>query len=197
MPGRTGRAALCLTGALALALVPGILPSGSVPGTGRPARHQPAPREVYTSPPVAVEVPGHLHASVVPVAADADGALELPRPPDTVGWWSLGARPGAREGTVLLAGHVDTREYGLGAFAALRDIPLGTRATLTSADGRSHPYLITGRRSYPKSALPAKWFTDTGHARLALVTCAGEYDRRHHRYTENLALLAEPLPADP
>ncbi|UBI40949.1 class F sortase [Streptomyces mobaraensis] len=123
--------------------------------------------------------------------------MELPRPSDTVGWWPLGARPGAREGTVLLAGHVDTLENGPGAFAALRDIPLGTRATLTSADGRSHPYLVTERRSYPKSAVPAGWFTDTGRARLALITCAGEYDRRRHRYADNLVLLADPLPAGP
>ncbi|MGK5638050.1 class F sortase [Streptomyces sp. URMC 126] len=195
MPGLLARTVLCLAGALGLALAPAVV----TPGMGLEGGHPAHGRAVAgstgaSSPPVAVEIPGRFRAEVVPVAADPGGALELPRSPGTVGWWALGARPGAPEGTVLLAGHVDTREYGLGVFAELRDVPLGTRAVITDAEGHPHSYLITERRSYPKEALPPRLFTDRGPARLALVTCAGTYDRQRHRYTRNLVLLGDALP---
>ncbi|MEV5505682.1 class F sortase [Streptomyces orinoci] len=199
------RGALCLACAFGLALVPGVSSPEEAPGTFHRAHAHGLPREAETAsqgggdvlspaPPEAVEIRGHFRATVVPVAADADGALELPRSPDTIGWWALGARPGAREGTVLLAGHVDTREYGPGVFAALRDVRPGTQVVITSDDGGTHSYLITEHHSYPKSTLPAGLFTDTGQARLALITCTGTYDRQRHRYTHNLVLIGRPLP---
>ncbi|WP_049714799.1 class F sortase [Streptomyces caatingaensis] len=191
MAGLPTRVALCLAAAFAVALAPGALapPGGreaGPPGGGRPS----AVREAV-SPPVRVEIRGRLVAAVVAVAADGHGALELPRPPGTVGWWALGARPGAGRGTVLIAGHLDTREYGPGAFAALRHVPRGAAVLVTGADGRAHRYVVTRRRSYAKEALPADLFSATGPPRLALVTCSGAYDRRRHRYAENLVLLGE------
>ncbi|MEV4443433.1 class F sortase, partial [Streptomyces sp. NPDC049577] len=133
-----------------------------------------------------------FRAPVVPVAGRPDGTLEVPAPPDTVGWWALGGRPGAARGTVLLAGHVDSRDRGLGAFAALYDVPLGAHAVVTGADGRRHTYVITARRAYRREALPRGLFSDTGRPRLALVTCTGTYDRARHRYAQNLVLIGEP-----
>lgn len=192
MAGRLARTLLCLTGALVAALGPGtpVTPDGPAPGRSVPGR---AVAEDAASPPVRVEIHRRLRAAVVAVAADGHGALELPRPPGTVGWWALGARPGAARGTVLLAGHVDTREYGLGAFATLRRVPVGAVTVVTGADGHAHRYVVTERHSYAKEALPTDLFSATGPARLALVTCSGAYDRHRHRYAENLVLLGERL----
>ncbi|GAA2716634.1 MULTISPECIES: class F sortase [Streptomyces] len=184
---------MCLAGALAVALAAGAPqpagpPPGLPPAAGRTVlRGEPAP-----SPPAFVEVRGRFGAPVVPVAADADGALEVPPSPDTVGWWALGARPGAAEGTVLLAGHVDSRDRGLGAFAGLYAVRPGARAVVTGADGHRHAYVIVARRAYRKEQLPRDLFSGAGRARLALVTCAGAYDRARHRYAQNLVLFGEP-----
>ncbi|MFD5326894.1 class F sortase [Streptomyces sp. NPDC127092] len=163
----------------------GQLPAASVPA-----------RPLAYSPPVAVAADGPhgLHAAVSAVAATREGDLALPRDGNRVGWWPLGAAPGSVRGTVLLAGHVDT-EAGLGAFAELHDLDLGTRVEVKGADGRIHPYRITARRTYLRSELPADLFSANGTPRLALLTCSGDYDSDTGQYAENLVLYATPVSA--
>ncbi|MFF8674152.1 class F sortase [Streptomyces sp. NPDC015242] len=101
---------------------------------------------------------------------------------------------GAPAGTVLIAGHVDTRE-GLGPFAALHVIRVGARTEVTGADGAVRPYRVTARRTVAQHRLPAGLFTRGGPHRLALVTCAGPYDRASGRCARNLVLYAAPAGA--
>ncbi|WP_059009167.1 class F sortase [Streptomyces specialis] len=166
--------------------------AGALPGLV-PDRAGAQPAALPPSPPQLLTLPGRSRTPVVPVAAGADGALRLPEAPDELGWWSLGAQPGAPRGTVLIAGHVDTADGGPGAFAALADVPVADRGGVTTADGRRHGYRIPARRVYDGDALPADLFTTTGPARLALVTCAGPYDDRAGRYEQNLVLYGQPV----
>jgi hypothetical protein len=164
--------------------------TGALPAGGPAA----APRAVPVSPPDRLTLPGAHPAArrVVPVAADGAGALRLPPEPDTLGWWALGARPGETRGTVLLAGHLDTAGGAPGAFAALRDVRLPGRVEIRTADGRRHAYTLTARRTYDNASLPRDLFTADGPHRLALVTCAGRYDRAERRYERNLVLYGRP-----
>ncbi|GAA2273783.1 class F sortase [Streptomyces ruber] len=146
------------------------------------------------SAPVRVHGPAGLDAAVVPVAARADGDLALPSDPRTGGWWSLGAQAGAPAGTVLIAGHVDSRRGGLGPFAALHETPVGADVTVTGADAEVRRYRVTARRTYRREKLPTDLFARTGPHRLALLTCAGPYDRGSGRYARNLVLYAAPRP---
>jgi hypothetical protein len=166
----------------------GVLPSG----THRPA----ADAAADASPPTHIRGPGGFDAPVVPVAATANGALGLPEDPRTGGWWPLGAAAGSRRGTVLIAGHVDTRRHGLGPFAALHHMPMGARIEVIGADGRIRAYRITARRTYPQERLPTDLFIRSGTHRLALITCAGPYDARTSRYQRNLVLYGTPIATD-
>ncbi|QGV80576.1 class F sortase [Streptomyces ficellus] len=165
----------------------GVLPGSSAaapPAAGRAGAY---------SPPVSLGVPGHLRPTPVdPVTADRTGAMAVPESPARLGWWALGAPPGAARGTVLLAGHLDSAAEGAGPFEALHDVPLGARAHLTTADGRHHTYRIVARRTYAKEALPQDVFTPRGTPRLVLVTCTGTFDPATHAYAENLVLYGEP-----
>ncbi|MFF3320174.1 class F sortase [Streptomyces sp. NPDC003035] len=143
--------------------------------------------------PVSVTVggPHRLHATVRPVTAAPGGDMSLPRDGDFAGWWAMGAPPGASRGTVLIAGHVDTEE-GLGAFAELHRLDVGARVEVRGADGRVHRYRVTARRTYDRTELPGDLFSADGPPRLALLTCAGDYDRSTGRYDDNLVLYAAP-----
>ncbi|MET9517971.1 class F sortase [Streptomyces sp. NPDC002994] len=165
--------------------------AGTLPAVQAPAA---AGGRAPASPPQSIRGPGRFKAGIVPVAATADGVLALPEEPDTGGWWALGAAPGAPRGTVLVAGHVDTREGELGTFALLHEFPLGARVVLTGADGRARAYRVTARRTYGQEALPADLFNRDGPPRLALITCAGRYDHTAGRYLKNLVLYAMPTP---
>jgi hypothetical protein len=103
----------------------------------------------------------------------------------------MGAPPGASSGTVLIAGHVDTEE-GLGAFAELHRLDVGAGVEVRGADGRVHRYRVTARRTYDRTELPGDLFSADGPPRLALLTCAGDYDRSTGRYDDNLVLYAAP-----
>jgi hypothetical protein len=195
MPGgrKRGRAVDPLTIGIAL-VAAGVLVSQGVPGdAGRvPDGGLSAPEREAAVPPVRLLLPGYVDAPVIPVAAGLDGALQVPKPPTRVGWWAVGASPGAPSGTVLLAGHVDSARHGRGAFAALWNVPLGTKVTVIAGDGSRHQYRIVARRTYQRTALPASLFRGAREPRLALVTCVGSYDRSTRRYAENLVLYGVP-----
>jgi hypothetical protein len=161
------------------------------------ARPADAGRTAAVSPPTRLRGPHGLEAAVVPVAAHRDGSLALPDDPRTGGWWALGAAAGAADGTLLIAGHVDTREDGLGPFAALHRTPPGARVEVTGADGRVRAYRVTARRTYRQERLPADLFAGAGGHRLALVTCARPYDRETGRYRRNLVVYATPVAPTP
>ncbi|MGW3245565.1 class F sortase [Streptomyces sp. NPDC001070] len=166
----------------------GVTDTGTLPASV----HRAAFDDQEASPPTRIHGPAGLDAAVVPVAARADGALDLPENLHTGGWWALGAAVGAATGTVLIAGHVDNRKDGVGPFAALYDIPVGGPITVTGADTKARTYRVTARRTYQQEHLPRDLFTRAGPHRLALITCAGPYNRAARRYERNLVLYATP-----
>jgi hypothetical protein len=148
---------------------------------------------VPAGPPVRLSIPsGDVTAPVVPIGVRPDRSLALPDSPRTVGWWIGSAAAGDRRDGTLLAGHVDSAEQGLGALAALRDLPVGARIVVTDAFGVRHGYAVTARRSYPKYALPRSVFEIAGHPGLTLVTCGGPFDRQAGQYRDNVVVYAAP-----
>ncbi|MFG3494233.1 class F sortase [Streptomyces sp. NPDC047928] len=155
-----------------------------------------APTGAAHAPPAALTLPGHFtDVPVDPVGTARDGALDVPGSPRRLGWWALGARPGAPHGTVLLAGHLDTADEGVGPFEELHAVPLGAPVRLTTADGTHHAYRIVARRTYRKDRLPPDLFSAHGTPRLALITCAGAFDPEARAYAGNLVLYATPVRA--
>jgi Sortase domain len=144
--------------------------------------------------PVAVALPDRsVSAAVVPTGTTPDGALDVPDPPTTVGWWSPGALAGATSGTTVLAGHVDSAAAGLGTFAVLRQVGVGERVELRGADGRTLAYRVVARRQLEKAELPADLFARGGPPRLVLITCGGRFDRTARHYTDNVIVYTEPV----
>jgi predicted outer membrane protein len=176
--------------ALGIALVFGGPPgdTGQVPEAGPSA----AEREAAI-PPTRLALAGFVDAPVVPVATGRDGQLHVPKSPSNVGWWAAGAAPGSAGGTVLLVGHVDSARHGRGVFAALWEVPVGAKVTVTAGDGNVHRYRIVARRIYRQDELPTDLFRGAAKPRLALVTCIGSYNHSTHRYAQNLVLYGVPL----
>src|SRR5690242_12675770 len=82
--------------------VPSVPASPPRPEPATPVGGGPEPPEVLALPALGVR------ATVVDAPVTA-GALAVPADPTRVGWWPGGALPGADTGSVVLAGHVDTR----------------------------------------------------------------------------------------
>ena len=121
------------------------------------------------------------------------GALGAPENIDRVGWWRDGAAPGAKRGTILLAGHVDSAKRGAGAFYGLKRAHRGDRIQLRSDDGRTKTWRVTSTKLMRKESLPPEIYTRSGPRRLVLVTCGGPFDARRGHYRDNIVVTAVPL----
>jgi hypothetical protein len=130
---------------------------------------------------------------VKPVGVADDGWMELPSTAYAVGWYRFGARPADRAGTVVLAGHVDTKAEGLGPLAALRDVEEGVEMTLTAADGTARRYAVTDVEKIRKARVPLeRIFAREGRETLVVITCGGPYSRSTG-YRDNVIVMAAPV----
>ncbi|WP_329483820.1 sortase [Kribbella sp. NBC_01484] len=170
------------------------IPTPSEPVTAPPGRvGTPAPSQRIRFVPEQVVLPGGASAPVLP-ATTVNGQLQVPAKAQRVGWWDGGAEAGDPFGSVVLAGHVDTKTEGLGFFARLRRVQVGEVVVLNGS-GRTASYRVKSIVSVPKDALATKSgaFTQTGDHRLVLITCTGPYDASRGGYADNLVVTATSL----
>jgi hypothetical protein len=161
---------------------------GTVPSTG--------PTAMALITPDQIEIPKlGVRAPIVDVGTGADGELDVPLNPKTVGWWSAGARPGASRGTAILAGHIN---YS-GVEGALAHIGSLNPGDTVYVDGQRNGkasrlgFHITGVRTYNKQALPYQQIFDQNSVgRLAIVTCGGPFDAATGNYLDNIVAYAVP-----
>jgi len=135
-----------------------------------------------------------LRIPVVPTGVAQDGQMELPPNPNRIGWYKFGPAPAAPRGSVVLGGHLDSREYGVGPLVRLGRTRPGDPISLRLSDGRTLRYRTEAVRNVNKQALALDVVFDrTGPHRLQLVTCGGEYLPDRGGYQENLVVTAVPV----
>lgn len=144
-------------------------------------------------PPTRVRVPAlGLDAAVRPVGVGGERQMRLPADPRVLGWYRFGAAPGDR-GSVVLAGHVDSRRFGVGPLADLQAIGVGDRVEVAVGAAGIRSYRVDSIERFDRRALPAEVFGRTGPERLRLVTCTGPYLPEAGGYQQNLVVTAVPL----
>ena len=128
-----------------------------------------------------------IDAPVIDIGV-VDGTLLPPSDPQTLGWWSDGAAPGALRGGALITGH--TVHTGGGAFDDLETLEAGDRVRVRTAKG-AIPYVVRGVTVYRKATLArdaARVFSQTVPGRLVLITCE---DWNGSGYDSNAIVFAE------
>lgn len=130
-------------------------------------------------------------APVDPAGVGRDGVLQVPDDPSRVGWWTGGARAGEPFGSIVVAGHVDSRVYGIGIFSELLTIEIGDQVVLDDGS-QTRRYQVSQVSQAPKARLAAETdaFRQDVDNRLVLVTCVGVYDYRAGAYPDNLVVIA-------
>jgi LPXTG-site transpeptidase (sortase) family protein len=137
-----------------------------------------------------LQVPSlRVDAPVVPISAPG-GVLLPPDDPQTLGWWSAGAQPGAATGGALITGH--TVHTGGGAFDDLETLDPGDVVRVITSAGLLE-YAVTDVTVYRKSTLARdaeRIFSQTVPGRLVLITCE---DWNGSGYDSNAVVVAERL----
>jgi sortase (surface protein transpeptidase) len=116
-----------------------------------------------------------------------------PSTPDRVGWFNKGSLPG-EAGTAILDGHLDWSS-GPAVFWHLEGLRDGDEVVVARADGSSARFLVASVTRYPYDVTPAGVLGDSGRPALALITCAGAWDKRNQNYQERLVVRAYYAPA--
>lgn len=181
---------------------PGTTASGSSStAPAPPAPIAPPVDATSESSPVGEATPVQLVASTVGVrmgvvakGVSDDGQMDLPADPRRVGWYRFGPSPTAERGSAVLAGHVDSKRFGVGPLSRLREIAKGDVIRVVTSDGRTIRFRTTSVRSIDKDELPLDAvFERAGPLRLRIVTCGGDYDRRDGGYQDNVVVTAVPV----
>jgi hypothetical protein len=146
-----------------------------------------------TRPPRAVAIPARgIRADIVSVGVEPDGQMTVPADVATAGWYRFGPAPGD-EGSAVVAGHVDSRSQGRGAFFNLVRVAVGDEVIVTDADGVAQTWVVTAREVVDKEVLPvAELYRRDGAPRLVLITCGGDFDGSARSYVSNVIVVAEP-----
>jgi LPXTG-site transpeptidase (sortase) family protein len=143
--------------------------------------------------PQRIELPSG-DSAVVESTQTVNGVLQVPDDVGRVGWWDGSSHAGDPFGSTVLAGHVDSREQGLGFFAELLLLQVGDVVTLRS-DAQAQSYRVVSTTLVQKDALASESqaLGQTGPHRLVLITCSGQWHPEIRSYDSNLVVLAEPL----
>jgi LPXTG-site transpeptidase (sortase) family protein len=151
---------------------------------GRPAYKAGAPRRVVIER-------LRMDAPIVPISTTGD-ALIPPSDPQQLGWWSAGARTGARRGSALVTGH--TVHTGGGAMDNLELLNAGDRVTVYTGRG-TIPYDVRSVEVFDKGSVARhaeRLFSQEVRGRLVLITCE---DWDGTRYLSNVVVVATPARA--
>lgn len=133
-----------------------------------------------------------IAVDVVPVGIRADHAMQIPDSFGQAGWYRFGAAPGAKQGTAVIAAHVDTLT-DLAPFSQLRHLPRGTVITVQRQGAGPLVYRVSDVALLRKDRFDGrKLFRRDGPHQLRLVTCGGKWLDDRQDYSDNVVVTALP-----
>ncbi|MEA5059400.1 MAG: class F sortase [Candidatus Pelethousia sp.] len=187
------------------------------PPATTPALTTPAPSAVATPSPTPYikKIPVTLHFTereiscpIEPVgviqATDKHGDLifdEQGDPVYTMGtidsekvaaWLETGPSPG-EYGNAILNGHIRWKKVA-GVFSVLSDMGIGEKIAVTYDDGSVLYFAVESMDVFTIDDWPA-WVmeTDSGDARMTLITCHGEWNSQQGTSNERVVVVAKPI----
>ena len=157
-----------------------------------PDQYNPAPPKALVVAPAKLTIPAlNVVATVEALGINQDFSLEAPQGVSDVGWYSLGATPGAA-GDAIISGH---RGYPGGVpsvFTNLGRLKAGDEVDIQFADGHALRFSVTRVYTTPYQKVPEGFFAGDGAPRLSLVTCSGDFDGNKLTYSDRLVVEASP-----
>ena len=141
--------------------------------------------------PVRLKIPSiGVNAAVERVGNTAAGAMATPKSFSSVGWYSLGEKPGDL-GSAVFAGHVNNALTKAGVFEHLNQVRVGDVVTVSDASDKTLVYTVSEIDEYPAEGAPtASIFTSSGPSTLVLITCDGSWDGNAHTFDKRLVVYA-------
>jgi hypothetical protein len=128
---------------------------------------------------------------ITAVTVDDSGAMALPARPTEIGWYAYGPRPGSAQGSAVLGGHVDSREYGIGPLVGLKQLRRDDEIIITTTAGAERFRVAAVQLINKQNVDLRNMFKRVGEPLLRILTCGGTY-RRSGGYEANVIVTARP-----
>ncbi|MDP3970863.1 MAG: class F sortase [bacterium] len=132
-----------------------------------------------------------VDAVVIPVGLTSDGAMDVPKDPAEVAWYSLGPRPGEK-GSAVIAGHYDWINNESAVFDNLSKLSKGDKIFVEDENGETITFVVREIRTYGKDDDASDVFgSDDDKAHLNLITCTGVWNKAEKTYSERLIVFTD------
>jgi LPXTG-site transpeptidase (sortase) family protein len=130
-----------------------------------------------------------ISAPIIELGLDDKGALEVPSRGTDAGWYVKSPTPG-EIGPSVIAGHYDW-ENGPALFYRLKDLKVGDEIKVEREDGTTAKFIVERTAQYDQDKFPTiEVYGPTTKPLLRLITCAGSYDQKADRYSDNYVVYA-------
>jgi LPXTG-site transpeptidase (sortase) family protein len=135
-----------------------------------------------------------VDAPVEHVGTTPDGAMDVPKEWNDVGWYQLGFRPG-EPGSAVMAGHLDSTT-DRAVFWDLNKLKGGDQVQVIREDGSQLSFAVAASETYAFDNAPLqRIFGAATTSGLNLVTCDGTFDQGSKNYSKRLIVYTTALPA--
>jgi LPXTG-site transpeptidase (sortase) family protein len=145
-------------------------------------------------------LPIHLKIPTINVDADfeyvgltRDGAMDAPKGPAPVGWYSLGPRPGDI-GSAVIDGHSGWKNNIPAVFDNLYKLKKGDEIYIENDTGVTTTFIVREIRKYDPNADASDVFiSNDGKSHLNLITCTGIWNETTKSRSERLVVFTDKV----
>jgi sortase A len=124
------------------------------------------------------------------VGLDPQGKMDVPKEPEDVGWYNLGAKPGENSSAVI-DGHLDTLTGAPAVFYNLTKLEIGDKIVIDDELGKTRTFIVTSKEEYDFDKVPLKQVFDSpGQPTLNLITCEGVFDNANKNYSKRVVIYS-------
>ncbi|OGH12060.1 MAG: hypothetical protein A2857_03535 [Candidatus Levybacteria bacterium RIFCSPHIGHO2_01_FULL_36_15] len=125
------------------------------------------------------------------VGLDKQNRMDIPKDWYNVGWYQYGPKPG-EAGNAAIDGHVDTPTGAPSVFYNLSKLKKDDQIEVYDKRGKKYVFVVTRNTSYPLEQFPSsEIFGPSTKAKLNLITCAGEWDKKFKQYSNRLVIYSQ------
>lgn len=145
-----------------------------------------------TTLPVRLKIPKlNIDANVEYVGLAPDGSVDVPKGPDNVAWFNLGARPG-EVGSAVIDGHSGYKNNKPAVFDNLDKLKKGDKIYVENKKGETITFVVREFKTYKQKTNPSEVFgASDGLAHLNLVTCSGAWNAVDETHSSRLVVFTD------
>lgn len=150
------------------------------------------PEEKILGLPLRLKIPTLNIDSVIEyVGLTKDGAMDVPKDQNNVGWLEIGNRPG-EIGSAVLAGHYGWKNKKPSVFDSLYKLQKDDKIYIEDSLGNIISFTVRESKRYDQNATATEVFgSNDGLAHLNLITCEGIWDETSKSYPTRLVVFTD------